>query len=126
MFSQSLATVAFASLVVAQTVTFEGRIPKDFKLTDFDKSNKFFGADNVLGAGLKFSDVLLFPEVAPSIFDVAGTKPFELTLRYASQSLKLGGYLEQLTGNANLWGDPATSRFSTTRRASAVLSSTRP
>lgn len=81
MLSHSFAYTAFASLAAAQTIQFEGRVPAGTKLTDFDAANDFFGADNVLGEGLKFSDLLLLPDIDASLLDVDNTVPIEVTIR---------------------------------------------
>lgn len=81
MISHSFAYTAFASLAAAQTIQFDGRVPAGTKLTDFDSANDFFGSTNVLGEGLKFSDLLLLPNVDPSLLDVDNTVPIEVTIR---------------------------------------------
>lgn len=83
---QSLAYVAaLASLATAQTIQFDGRVPADTELADFDAANDLFGNENVLGEGLKFSDLLLLPNVDPSLFDVDNTVPLEVTIRSVSK-----------------------------------------
>lgn len=86
MIARTLTSVAFASLAAAQQIQFEGRVPANTKLTDFDSTNDLFGADNVLGEGLKFSDLLLLPDIEPSLLDVNNTVPLEVTIRYAAEA----------------------------------------
>ncbi|KAI6358755.1 hypothetical protein MCOR25_007262 [Pyricularia grisea] len=63
---------------------FDGRIPENFELTGFDSSNNLFSSSNVLGKGLKFSELLQFPangNQTKTLFDTAGkTKPLEVTI----------------------------------------------
>lgn len=73
----------FTSLVAAQKVTFEGRVPAGTKVAAFDATNGLFNPANVFGANLSFSKVLQLPSVSPSLFDV-GTVPVEVTIKYAS------------------------------------------
>ncbi|KAJ4393523.1 hypothetical protein N0V93_002735 [Gnomoniopsis smithogilvyi] len=82
MFAQSVVLIVplyFASLAATQTIQFDGRVPGNTKLTDFDSANDLFGSDSVLGEGLKFSDLLLLPDVAASLFD-DNTVPIEVTI----------------------------------------------
>lgn len=84
MFAQpfvSIVPLCLTSLTAAQTIQFDGRVPSDTKLTDFDSANDLFGSDSVLGEGLKFSDLLLLPDIDPSLFD-DNTVPIEVTIRY--------------------------------------------
>lgn len=75
-----LVPLYLASLAATQTIQFDGRVPKNTKLTEFDSTNDLFGSTSVLGAGLKFSDLLLLPNVAPSLFD-DNTVPIEVTIK---------------------------------------------
>ncbi|OHF01005.1 hypothetical protein CORC01_03833 [Colletotrichum orchidophilum] len=58
---------------------FDGRIPKTFKVADFDTSASPFSSSNVLGKGLKFSEIIQLPG-GTSLFDVNSTQPFEVTI----------------------------------------------
>lgn len=83
MFSQSFfvfASLYLASLAATQTIQFDGRVPENTELTEFDSANDLFGSDSVLGAGLKFSDLLLLPDIDPSLFD-DNTVPIEVTIK---------------------------------------------
>lgn len=73
--------LSLTSLVAAQTIQFDGRVPAGTKVADFDSNNNLFNPDNVFGANLSFSKLLQLPSVTPSLFDV-GTIPVEVTLRY--------------------------------------------
>lgn len=74
--------LSLTSLVAAQKVTFEGRVPAGTKVAEFDADNGLFNPANVFGANLSFSKVLQLPSVSPSLFDV-GTVPLEVTIKYA-------------------------------------------
>lgn len=66
-FALSLVT---SCLVAAQTckLQFEGRVPTDLTILDFDKANDFFSEKFVLGQGLTFSQALrLLPAGAGSL-----------------------------------------------------------
>lgn len=80
-----------SSLAAAQTIQFDGRVPENTELTEFDSANDLFGSDSVLGEGLKFSDLLLLPGVDPSLFD-DNTVPIEVTIRYVNQYMTLGAF----------------------------------
>ncbi len=59
-----------SSLVAAQTckLQFDGRVPTDLTILDFNKANDFFSEKFVLGQGLVFSDALrLLPAGAGSL-----------------------------------------------------------
>ena len=66
----SLALSLVTSLVAAQTckLQFDGRVPTDLTIVDFDKANDFFSEKFVIGQGLAFSDALrLLPAGAGSL-----------------------------------------------------------
>ena len=66
----SFALSLVASLVAAQTckLQFDGRVPTDLTIVDFDKANDFFSEKFVIGQGLTFSDALrLLPAGAGSL-----------------------------------------------------------
>ena len=66
----SFALSLIASLVAAQTckLQFDGRVPTDLTIVDFDKANDFFSEKFVIGQGLTFSDALrLLPAGAGSL-----------------------------------------------------------
>lgn len=67
---------------IACPIVFDGRVSATAKPTDFDASGAGspFGADYVKGANLKWSDILLFPNVTGSRFDTAAHKPLEVTI----------------------------------------------
>ncbi|TQS35506.1 hypothetical protein Golomagni_04072 [Golovinomyces magnicellulatus] len=64
-----LAALAFTSTVFSQKcrLQFDARVAKDSRPGDFDVKTSIFETDEVIGEGLKFSDVLRIPDVAPSI-----------------------------------------------------------
>ncbi|SPO01530.1 related to endoglucanase c [Cephalotrichum gorgonifer] len=61
------------------TLQFDGRVPADFAVADFDAANDLFNADNVLGEGLAFSDLIQLPAAGASIFDI-DTVPLGVTI----------------------------------------------
>ncbi|KAJ4418005.1 hypothetical protein N0V82_005857 [Gnomoniopsis sp. IMI 355080] len=71
--------LSLTSLVAAQTIQFDGRVPAGTELTAFDAANGLFNPANVFGANLSFSKLLQLPSVSPSLFDV-GTVPVEVTI----------------------------------------------
>lgn len=73
--------LSLTSLVAAQTIQFDGRVPAGTEVTAFDSDNGLFNPANVFGANLSFSKLLQLPSVSPSLFDV-GTVPVEVTIRY--------------------------------------------
>ncbi|KAI5810259.1 hypothetical protein DFH27DRAFT_181849 [Peziza echinospora] len=65
----------------ATTTLYDGRVPLDFTLAELDSySTSLFGAEYVLGAGQKWSEVVVFPSVTPSLFDGTKYKPLEVTI----------------------------------------------
>lgn len=82
------ALLALASVQAAPTqgktpeIIWDGRIPYPMTLTAFDSYNTSrYGAEFVLGAGQKFSEILRFPDVMRSIFDLpTNSKPVEVTI----------------------------------------------
>lgn len=78
--SISLSLLSCLALAAAQSaIQFEGRIAAGTKVADFDATNDFFNNANVLGAGLKFSELIQLPGVTPGLFDV-DTLPVEVTI----------------------------------------------
>ncbi|KAL0640151.1 hypothetical protein Q9L58_000709 [Maublancomyces gigas] len=74
---------AVVSVPVAQesNILFDGRLPWNTALSDLDSySTSPYNAEYVIGAGQKWSDVLKFPLEIPSLFDLKGDKPFEVTI----------------------------------------------
>ncbi|KAH8649458.1 hypothetical protein BGZ60DRAFT_200708 [Tricladium varicosporioides] len=69
-------------LVSAQKcpIQFEGRVSQASTLDTFDTSASLFNPGYVLGANLKWSSVLKFPNVNNSLFDANGTKAVEVTV----------------------------------------------
>ncbi|KAG5982188.1 hypothetical protein E4U55_002206 [Claviceps digitariae] len=64
-------------------VIFDGRVPANYTLHQFDAKNNIFNPSFVLGANQTFSSVLKFPSHMSSLspFDRAGaTKPIEVTI----------------------------------------------
>ncbi|KAI6370622.1 hypothetical protein MCOR25_004166 [Pyricularia grisea] len=70
----------------------DGRIKKDAKPEDFNVLASVFKSAVVKGDGLKFSDVISFPDVEPSLFDKAGnTKAFAINIDDKSIFVPKGG-----------------------------------
>ncbi|RKF73890.1 hypothetical protein GcC1_087027 [Golovinomyces cichoracearum] len=68
----SLAALVFTSTAFSQQcrIQFDARVAPDSKPRDFDVKTSIFETDEVIGEGLKFSQVLRMPKVDPSLFDV--------------------------------------------------------
>ncbi|KAK8010179.1 hypothetical protein PG990_009144 [Apiospora arundinis] len=84
MYTNSSLLVALASLATLGAsqkckVQFDGRVPKNFSAAKFDTANGIFNPSNVMGKGLKFSEILKTPAVKGSLFD-ANTQPIEVTI----------------------------------------------
>ncbi|KAK2741513.1 hypothetical protein FQN55_008265 [Onygenales sp. PD_40] len=117
-----LSLLAAASLAAAQTcpLQFEGRIPADATPESFDASTSLFNTDYNKGADLKWSDIIVFPETEPSLFDQAtGTLPFEITISDASifapspDNVQTGFRRAELLPMSNDGADPSTSGLKT-------------
>jgi hypothetical protein len=68
--SLALSLLAASRLVAAQTckLQFDGRVPEDLTIVDFDSPNDIFSEKFVLGKGLTFSEALrLLPAGAGSL-----------------------------------------------------------
>ncbi|TLS26262.1 hypothetical protein PpBr36_04099 [Pyricularia pennisetigena] len=87
--SFTVASVLFGGLMATSPVygqqcklQFDGRVPANFKPENFDSVNNIFDPKNVLGKGLKFSDLIELPALQQqSIFDVGGkTQALEVTI----------------------------------------------
>ncbi|KAG6005659.1 hypothetical protein E4U21_007775 [Claviceps maximensis] len=84
------ATAAAASIPGGDTtpapgcpLIFDGRVPANFTLKQFNANNNIFNPSFVLGANQTFSSVLRFPKhkTSKSLYDRAGsTKPVEVTI----------------------------------------------
>lgn len=60
----SLATLGASQKCMLQ---FDGRVPKNFSAAKFDTANGIFNPSNVMGKGLKFSEILKTPAVQGSL-----------------------------------------------------------
>ncbi|KAK7926815.1 hypothetical protein PG985_003813 [Apiospora marii] len=76
-----VALASLASLGASQKckLQFDGRVPTGFAAAMFDADNGIFNPSNVVGKGLKLSDVIKTPAVNGSLFDTK-TKPVEVTI----------------------------------------------
>ncbi|KAF2685849.1 glycoside hydrolase family 131 protein [Lentithecium fluviatile CBS 122367] len=69
----------------SSTIVWDGRVRTNATQADFDTSNGPFGPDFVKGQNASFSQLVLFPHVAPSALDSqVGAKPIEITITDAS------------------------------------------
>ena len=91
-------------------IVFDGRIPINTELTAFDEDNDFFDSQNVLGVGLKFSELLGFPEINGSRFDGEEFKPLEVSINDNSIFNNQTGFRRTgllFKGNNGKEGDPS-------------------
>ncbi|CAN8099162.1 unnamed protein product [Discula destructiva] len=65
-------------------IALDGRVPKSLALTALDTDNGIFNPEYVKGNNLSWSEIILFPEVPASRFDLAQYKPLEVTINNAS------------------------------------------
>lgn len=118
--------LSLTSLVAAQKVTFEGRVPAGTKVASFDANNGLFNPSNVFGANLSFSKVLQLPSVSPSLFDV-GTVPLEVTIKYApdkgSHNVSTRHILTFLLSDQSIFAPSATNIQTGFRRAELIPAS---
>ncbi|KAJ4385560.1 hypothetical protein N0V93_009989 [Gnomoniopsis smithogilvyi] len=110
--------LSLTSLVAAQTIQFDGRVPAGTQVAAFDATNGFFNPSNVFGANLSFSKVLQLPSVSPSLFDV-GTVPLEVTINDQSifapsaDNVQIGFRRAELIPASNNGTDPSTTGVKT-------------
>ncbi|KAK4458389.1 hypothetical protein QBC42DRAFT_290603 [Cladorrhinum samala] len=109
--SSLAATTASAQSCALQ---FDGRVPANLGLAGFDAANQVFSNANVLGAGLKFSQLLQLPQaVGGSLFDV-DTVPVEVTISDASIFNGQTGFRRaELLPASNSGTDPSTAGVKT-------------
>ncbi|KAK8042934.1 hypothetical protein PG994_013417 [Apiospora phragmitis] len=84
MYTQSSLLVALASLASLGAsqkckLQFDGRVPTGFAAAEFDADNGIFNPSNVVGKGLKLSEVIKMGVVNGSLFDTK-TQPVEVTI----------------------------------------------
>ncbi|PVH84119.1 glycoside hydrolase family 131 protein [Cadophora sp. DSE1049] len=81
----------------------DGRIAQDAVPEDFNVLASKFKSAVVKGDGLVFSDIVAFPDVTQSLFDVAtNTKAFSLSINDSSIFVPQGGAPDTLTRRADL------------------------
>ncbi|THU94674.1 hypothetical protein K435DRAFT_798729 [Dendrothele bispora CBS 962.96] len=61
------------------TVLWEGRIPQDFTPQSFDQDTSPFNNTIFLGQNQTWSEIVQFPDVPPSLFDIT-SKPVEISI----------------------------------------------
>lgn len=85
---------AAAPAEVKCPITFDGRIPVGYELTDFDTyaTSKIYNPDYVKGNDIKWSQIIKFPEVETSRFDADGFQALEVTLSDQSIFQKQNGF----------------------------------
>ncbi|KAI1000341.1 hypothetical protein K3495_g7856 [Podosphaera aphanis] len=111
----SLRILFLATTVISQKcqLQFDARVPANARVADFDVKTSLFSTDNVIGEGLKFSQVIQLPTVQPALFDVKNTA-FEVTISDKSIFNKQVGFRrcellpESVTGD-----DPSTEKIKT-------------
>lgn len=90
--STGSAAGATAGTAAGGAVLPDGRIAQDAKPEDFNVLASKFKSAVVKGEGLVFSDIISFPAVDQSLFDVAGnTKAFEISINDSSIFAPQGG-----------------------------------
>ncbi|PHH49158.1 hypothetical protein CFIMG_007114RA [Ceratocystis fimbriata CBS 114723] len=117
---QSLSLLALIAPVAAQVcqLAFDGRVAKDFALEGFDADTSPFNPSNVFGKGLKWSEILKFPEGNGGLFDV-DTKPIEVTINDTSifapseTNVQNGFRRAELLIASNSGTDPSTTGIKT-------------
>jgi len=65
-------------------IVMDGRAPISIALSAFDTAASTFNPNYVLGQNLTWSQILEFPKVEPSKFDIPGDKAIEVTLSDSS------------------------------------------
>ncbi|KAK0717815.1 hypothetical protein B0T26DRAFT_829792 [Lasiosphaeria miniovina] len=119
MVSSSLFSAAlFSALAAAQkcNLQFDGRLPKDLVAADLDVTNDFFDPNNVLGKGLKVSQVSrILPAGAGGLFDEGvEAQPVEVLISDASIfNDQVGFRRSELLPASNDGSDPSTQGVKT-------------
>ncbi|KAK3938689.1 hypothetical protein QBC46DRAFT_291977 [Diplogelasinospora grovesii] len=115
----SIHSLAIASLlataVAAQkcALQFDGRVPSTLTTAGFDATNQFFSSANVLGQGLKFSELIQLPGGTGSLFDT-NTVPVEVTISDKSIFNGQTGFRRaELLPASNSGTDPSTQGVKT-------------
>jgi hypothetical protein len=72
-------------------IVMDGRVPTSIALSTFDTAASPFNPNYVLGQNLTWSQVLEFPKVEPSKFDIPADKAIEVTLSDSSIFVPGGG-----------------------------------
>ena len=97
-------------------IVFDGRVKATTELASFDSSStSIFNPDYVKGGGLKWSEIIKFPNVANARFDNTTHKPLEVTLSDASIFQTQYGFRRaglQLKGDTNS-GSPGSAGVKT-------------
>lgn len=82
-----LVVLSLASLALATKkceILFDGRVPWSATPADFEKSTSIYNNQYILGQNQTWSQVLKFPLVAPSLFDLPKSKAVEVTINDGS------------------------------------------
>ncbi|KAK4175255.1 hypothetical protein QBC36DRAFT_190332 [Triangularia setosa] len=106
---------SFGRLTSAQrcSLQFDGRVPASLSVAGFDTPNDFFSENNVLGAGLQFSQLIQVPAISGSLFDI-DTIPIEVTIGDASVFNGQTGFRRtELLPTSNSGTDPSTTGVKT-------------
>ena len=73
------------STVAKAPIIWDGRVPNNFSKPSFDSaSTSPFSPEFVRSADVPFSQIILFPDVSPSLFDSPTSRPIEVTINDSS------------------------------------------
>jgi len=121
-YSAILAVLVWALSTAAQqcTLQFDGRILANMTLEDFDSSPPSpFNPSYDFGKNLTWDEIIKFPNVTGSLFDVPGYKPIEVTINDesifapSSSNVQVGFRRAELLPASNSGTDPSTSGIKT-------------
>lgn len=74
------AAVPTSSSAIKCPITMDGRVPLGMNLSTFDTTASPFNPDYSKGQNLTWSQIIKFPHVSPSKFDIPADKPIEVTI----------------------------------------------
>ncbi|KAF1957386.1 hypothetical protein CC80DRAFT_410544 [Byssothecium circinans] len=110
MFTSSLWLLSSLSLATCANIVWDGRVPANATLADFDSETGIFDPDNVKGQNLSFSKIVRFAEGGASLFDTpVKAKPIEVTIDDKSIFAPGGSNPQTAVRRMELVPNPATS-----------------
>lgn len=113
---QTLARPSRCAAVTKCPIVLDARVKTTLTPTDFDSyATSPFNPDYVKGNNLKWSQILLFPDIPASRFDNASTKPLEVTISDESIFQTQNGFRRaglQIQGDTNT-GSPGNAGVKT-------------